>query len=268
VIRTADGRDLCYADWGADDGFPILFLHGSPGCRLSVRSPEQVAQLGGRLITYDRPGNGRSDRLSGRTVIDCVSDVELIADALGLDEFVVVGYSAGSPHALAVGARLQKRALRIACYGAIAPLSELGLSAWSAFQDEETRDYVAVCLSGEEAMAERFGDMDAEYRAEASEDDPIGIAVLESTRDGVWGWVDDELATLALGWGFSVGEVAVPTAIFSNPADTVTPPNHAEWLANAIPSSSLITSRNALGHVAVDDPSTARGDIYTWLLGN
>ena len=267
ILRTADGRGLCFADWGAEDGFPIVFLHGSPGCRLSVRSPDEVAELGGRLITYDRPGNGGSDRQPGRLVVACVSDIELIADTLGLDEFAIAGYSAGSPHALAVAAALPKRVTRVACYGAIAPMREVGFAAWSAHQDEETRDYVSTCLAGEAAAAEQFTVWDAEYRAEASQDDPAAQATLESTRNGVWGWVDDELATLAFEWGFGVGDIAVPTAIFSNPADTVTPTNQAEWLVDAIPGAHLVTSRNALGHVTVEDPTSARLDIYAWLLG-
>ena len=146
-------------------------------------------------------------------------------------------------------------------------MRELGRAAWSEYQDEETREYVATCLSGEAAAADEFAKMDGEYRAEASEVDPMSLATLESTRNGIWGWVDDELSTLAFEWGFSVGDVSSPTAIFSNPGDTVTPPNHAEWLVDAIPNAHLVSSLNALGHVAVDDPDLARRDLYEWLLG-
>jgi pimeloyl-ACP methyl ester carboxylesterase len=135
----ADGRSLCLADWGSSDGYPVLSLHGSPGCRLSVRGTEQVIALGGRLITYDRPGNGRSDRKRGRAAVDCVSDIAAVADALELKEFAVAGGSSGSPHALAVAARLASRVSRVACFGAIAPLEALGWDEWSKDQDDETR---------------------------------------------------------------------------------------------------------------------------------
>ena len=264
TVRLADGRTLCFADWGPANGYPVLFLHGSPGCRLSVRGAELVAPLGGRLITYDRPGNGRSDRKRGRTVVDCVLDVGVVADALGLEELAVVGGSAGSPHALAVGARLASRVSRVACYGPVAPLQALGWDEWSKDQNEETRAYLATCLQGEEPAAAKFSEMDAEMRAGASPDDPA--VVREQTRNGVWGWVDDELACLNP-WGFDPDDVSAPTAIWSNPSDTVTPPNHAEWLARAIPAAFLVTSANALGHVAVGDPYAACTALYSWLVG-
>src|SRR4051812_45923417 len=48
TLRTADGRSLCFADWGNSEGYPVFSLHGSPGCRLSVRGVELVTALGGR----------------------------------------------------------------------------------------------------------------------------------------------------------------------------------------------------------------------------
>lgn len=265
TLRTADGRSLCFADWGSSDGYPVLSLHVSPGCRLSVRGVELVAALGGRLITYDRPGNGRSDRKRGRAAIDCVSDVEAVADALGLEEFAVAGGSSGSPHALAVGARLAGRVSRVACFGAIAPLMELGWDEWSMGQDEETRTELTICRESEHAAEARFAKMDAEMRASASPDDPDGAVILERTRNGVWGWVDDEIVNVTA-WGFDPAEVSAPTVIWSHPADTVTPPKHAEWLAEAIPSAFLVSSINALGHVAIDDPVAARTELYSWLI--
>ena len=101
-LTTADGRTLCYADWGAApsgnaDGYPVFNLHGSPNCRLLIRAPDMIAEVGVRLITYDRPGYGQSDRRgAGTRVVDHVADVEAIADALGIDEFAVTGGSGGA----------------------------------------------------------------------------------------------------------------------------------------------------------------------------
>jgi pimeloyl-ACP methyl ester carboxylesterase len=266
TVRTADGRTLCFADWGPPDGYPVLFLHGSPGCRLNLDKAELVPPLGGRLVTYDRPGNGRSDRNRGRMAVDCVSDVEAVADALGLEEFAVLGGSAGAPHALAVGARLAGRVSRVGCFAPFAPMQALGWDKWSKYQDEETRASFLTCLQGEEPAAALFSRIDAEKRAGTSPEDPWAAIVLERTCNGVWGWVDDELALLNP-WGFDPGEDSVPTAIWSNPRDTVSPPNGAEWLVGAIPAAFLVSSRNAPGHVKLDDPDAAWTGVYSWLLG-
>src|SRR5829696_6263584 len=61
VAQTPEKR--AFAVWGDPEGFPILALHGTPGCRL-VRWPreELYADLGVCSVTHDRAGYGRSDR--------------------------------------------------------------------------------------------------------------------------------------------------------------------------------------------------------------
>src|SRR5580704_17644200 len=85
TAKTADGRTLMFAEWGALDGEAVFSLHGTPGCRLNRHPNEDlVSSAGVRLITYDRAGYGGSDRDRGRSVVDCVPDVIAIADAIGL----------------------------------------------------------------------------------------------------------------------------------------------------------------------------------------
>ena len=84
LIEGPDSRRLAVAESGDPGGRPVVKFHGAPGA-LVHRMPNDVdvCAAGIRLITYDRPGYGDSDRQPGRRVVDCVSDVEAIADALG-----------------------------------------------------------------------------------------------------------------------------------------------------------------------------------------
>jgi len=119
---TSNGRTLTFAQWGDRDGFPVFTLHGTPGSRLLRHYDEsKYAQVGARVITYDRPGYGGSDRSRGRGVVDCVADVAAIADTLGVERFAVTGGSGGGPHALAVAARLPDRVTRASCEVGIVP---------------------------------------------------------------------------------------------------------------------------------------------------
>uniref|UniRef100_UPI0013B3CC93 alpha/beta fold hydrolase n=1 Tax=Nonomuraea lactucae TaxID=2249762 RepID=UPI0013B3CC93 len=104
---TPDGRKLAVEDRGNPEGTPVFLLHGTPGSRFGPSPRAGVLyRLGIRLITFDRPGYGHSDRRRGRSVSDVASDVAAIAGALGIGSFAVVGRSGGAPHALACAALL------------------------------------------------------------------------------------------------------------------------------------------------------------------
>jgi pimeloyl-ACP methyl ester carboxylesterase len=172
IVATSDGRRLCFAKRGALDGFPVLSMHGTPGCRLldarriEQRFEELLSGLGIRFITHDRPGCGRSDRQRGRRLADTAGDVATIADALELRRFAIVGGSSGSTHAPAVAALLPERVFRVACVAPMAPYDQLGSDEWSRDQLDSVRQYVAACLQGEAQAAEcganlRAGPVDA-----------------------------------------------------------------------------------------------------------
>ncbi|MDQ2943507.1 MAG: alpha/beta hydrolase, partial [Candidatus Dormibacteraeota bacterium] len=266
---AADGRALCFATWGEPDGRPVFHLHGTPGCRLlGARRIEHgleelLRSTGVRLITYDRPGWGGSDRHAGRRVVDCAKDVAAIADSLGLERFAVEGGSSGAPHALAAAALLPDRVFRVACVAPMAPYDRLGHQEWSRGQSDGVQQYVAWCLEGKDRMAYEFSREDAEMRASASPEDPKQAEVFEQTRHGIWGWVDDEIAAFQP-WGFDPAAVAVPARVWHDPDDPVLPSQHAAWLGQAIPGAEVVVTR-ALGHGSKGDPRPDWDRLYSWL---
>ncbi|MEO5661911.1 MAG: alpha/beta fold hydrolase [Nocardioides sp.] len=115
TVALPDGRQVAYLDGGDPTGYPVLGLHGTPGCRLNRLPDDTVyARTGVRYITTDRAGYGQSSRHHGRAVAGEAADVRAVADALGLDRFSVVGGSGGGPHALACAALLAGRVERVA----------------------------------------------------------------------------------------------------------------------------------------------------------
>src|ERR1700683_696709 len=80
-VHAADGRRLTTQAYGDPDGHPVFLLHGTPGSRLGPHPRAAVLhRLGVRLIAFDRPGYGGSDRMQGRAVADVAADVQAIAD--------------------------------------------------------------------------------------------------------------------------------------------------------------------------------------------
>jgi pimeloyl-ACP methyl ester carboxylesterase len=246
-------------------------MHGTPGCRLLWRAAvthglqEVLDRLGVRLIRYDRPGYGRSDRREGRSVADTASDVAAVADAFDLDRFSVQGTSFGSAHALAAGALLGPRVIRVGCVSPMAPYDRLGHEAWSRGQSDAVRTYVASMLEGREQLEATVAAEDDMLRKRASRDDPRDAAIFEHTRNGLGGWIDDEISLLRP-WQFEPAAIDGPVQLWYDPDDAVLPARHAAWLAEVIPDASLIQTRS-LGHGSKDDPQDDWRRLFGWLAG-
>jgi pimeloyl-ACP methyl ester carboxylesterase len=262
IARTGDGRVLMFAEYGRADGLPVLTFHGTPQCRLRVeRTVGVISDLGVRLISYDRPGCGGSDRMAGRRVVDSALDAQAVLDAVGVERVAVHGGSGGTPPAMAFAALNPERVTRLALQAPIAPRQRLGHDAWSHGQDAETLSYMAHCLQGEGDAATVIG---AEVDALVDPDNPDTDQYAEAVRQGPWGAVDDELAQLG-DWGFEPDAIVAPTVIFYDPDETVLPPQHPRWLAEHIPNSTLVVT-HTLGHRASDDdPIPDLKRMYGWL---
>jgi pimeloyl-ACP methyl ester carboxylesterase len=276
LLETVDGRELAYEETGDPDGAPIFLLHGTPGCRLSGRHPDpsRVSAAGLRLISYDRPGYGRSSRNPGRRVVDCVRDVAAIADELELEQFAVTGGSGGGPHALAVSARLPERVTGVLCDVGVAPYDAADLD-WTAGMDPSNVREIGWALAGEETLTSEV-EREARKVLERIDEDPTSLlddfelsasdrAVLEdpdihelirvSTHEtfarGTSGWVDDDLAFISP-WGFDVGELRVPVEIRYGATDVLVPAAHGAWLAAHIPHA-RVTIDDQGGHLSTPD---------------
>jgi pimeloyl-ACP methyl ester carboxylesterase len=89
----------------------------------------------------------------------------------------------------------------------------------------------------------------------------IREAIGEAFRNGVWGWVDDDLSFLSP-WGFDVSEIRVRTRVIYGDSDVLVPKGHGEWLAENVPGAEVVVEQD-LGHVPHPDLITER---LGWLL--
>ena len=97
VIRAGD-VDLAVAEAG--EGEPVVFVHGFPELAYSWRYQlPALAEAGYRAVAYDQRGYGRSAQpanIEAYTLSQLVKDLMNLADALGLDQFHLVGHDWGS----------------------------------------------------------------------------------------------------------------------------------------------------------------------------
>jgi len=266
VVGTDDGRELAVETAGDPQGRPVFLMHGTPGSRIGPR-PRTTAlyRLGVRLITYDRPGYGRSGRLPGRRVADAARDVEAIADHLGIKRFAVVGRSGGGPHALACAYALPERVTRCASLVSLAPFGAEGLDWFDGMVQSNVDAYRKASAHGPSelvpadlvAHAPIGGDLgpddllrklDSEWRMsdrQVVKDAGIRRQLLASYSEAVrqsegppFGWVDDVLALSDPGgWGFhpkDIDDRRVGVLLYHGEHDIYSPASHTRWLAERI----------------------------------
>ncbi len=108
LLILPDGRKLSYAEFGRPDGYPVFYFHASPSSRLEplFLGNELFSQFGLRVICPDRPGIGQSDFQPERGFSDWPKDIVVLADAVGLEKFSVLGISGGSGYAAVCAARI------------------------------------------------------------------------------------------------------------------------------------------------------------------
>jgi pimeloyl-ACP methyl ester carboxylesterase len=95
-FELPDGRNIDYLVSGAKDGFPLVWIHGTPGAYITLSSLIAVCeQKGVKLITLSRPGYGGSTRKKGGQVVDTVADIQALIEHLGVERCFVGGWSGG-----------------------------------------------------------------------------------------------------------------------------------------------------------------------------
>jgi pimeloyl-ACP methyl ester carboxylesterase len=284
TVLTVDGRRLAVDVSGDADGSPVFLLHGTPGSRVGPHPRGQVLhRLGIRLITFDRPGYGGSDRLLGRRVADVASDVAAIADAYGFDRFAVAGRSGGGPHALACAALLTGRVSRAAVLVSLAPPGADGLDWFEGMAEANVLNFTAAGAGVGPLAARLIASADA-FRADPASlirglladlteadrhlvTDP-GIRSLlirsyeEALQSSAFGWIDDARA-FCIPWGFDPAAVDVPVLLWHGARDRFSPVAHARWLGARIPDVTLVVKPDASHFGAL----TVLPDVLRWLAG-
>jgi pimeloyl-ACP methyl ester carboxylesterase len=258
--RLPSGRNLTYAEYGDPSGFPVLVMHGSPGSRIT-RHPDDAAtaRLGVRVIIPDRPGIGGSDYVPARSIIDRVDDVLTLVNALGIDRFAVLGWSAGGPYALASAIREPERVQAIGVVCGFAPMDRPGATQgmstemrlfipivrrmpwllkpivasaakqWARDPEKAFRKQFATGMStADEAVLS-----DSAIRAVMQE----GAA--EAMRGGGPGAALEVRLLFARPWGFNLEDIKKNVWLWYGGADSMVPLQVSAYLARKLPVNDL-----------------------------
>jgi pimeloyl-ACP methyl ester carboxylesterase len=254
--RTVDGVTLGYDLEGS--GAPLLFLHGFPLHRGMWRP--QVAALRDRfqVLTVDLRGFGESSVSDEVTLAQLAADVRALTASLGIARATVIGLSMGGYVAFRLLEQAPTFATRLVLADTRAePDTEetrarrLALAARVEQEGREAlRDFIGG-LVGPTTRARR-PEVVATVEALAAADPRALVATLHALAAR-----PDSRPLLS--------RITVPTLVIVGAEDTVTPPETARAMADAIPHSRLIVLPTA-GHLSnLETPEAFTAALRTFL---
>jgi 3-oxoadipate enol-lactonase len=190
-----------------------------------------------RVIALDQRGHGggvRAPALRGFRLEDCADDVVALADVLGIDRFIPVGYSMGGPVAQLTWRRHPDRVDGLVLCATSrnfrgtpsAELSHVALSGTSAALAAALRAFPPVvrqrAASAGLVWRKRALGLPEWALEELAKSDPPelveGLRALQSFNSAPW-----------------IGSVDVPTAVVVTEGDHIVPPGRQHKLAASIP---------------------------------
>ena len=250
TLALGDGRQLAYGEYGDPGGRPLFYLHGIPGSRQEFPLADAtVRELGIRLLVPDRPGYGLSDSQAGRTLLDWPADLAHLADALGLDQFAVLGFSGGGPYALACAHALEERITAVGLISSLAPLDAPGMwdAVSPAFRGTHElaasdpallEQQLAPAAASPEAVLAMFEEpapaIDKARFAEPAFRALCLANLTESLRQGA-GATAWDLHLVDRPWGFDPARIQRPVQLWHGTEDINAPIAMGDYLAQTLP---------------------------------
>lgn len=222
--RTVEipGRGSTYVvDTGPSDGPTLVLLHAlaCTGMLTWYPSFDELAKKG-RVIVLDQRWHGKGIRSSRFELDDCADDVVALADVLGVDRIVPVGYSMGS-----IVAQLLWRRHRDRVEGLI-------LAAATAHFQRASREKMAMATinAGMGTLRPKAGPIQEASRT--TSDRLWALREFTSTSYGAMGRAIAEIGKFdSTHW---VGDIDVPTAVVVPTRDRIIPARRQRWLARQI----------------------------------
>jgi pimeloyl-ACP methyl ester carboxylesterase len=266
LLELPDGRQAEVWHGGVPTGPLVIYLHGTPDCRLTARTGDAAAvRAGVHLVAVNRPGYGRSDPAESG-LASVADDTVAVADSLAVHRFAVLGASGGGPYALACAARHPDRVAAVgtvACPGVVPELDPPRLHEDP--EDERDARVRELLAAGDvEAAVVELSAAIRGYRDHVLDEDDatvvdrwvegmhpadvevvrslpvaeVAVGVRESLMSPV-GYVRDALAFLGA-WEVRPEGVRSPTWLWYGAEDRRAAPRHGEWLAQRVPGSTLV----------------------------
>lgn len=256
-INLEDGRRLGFIDCGEPEGLPIFLLHGTPGSRIfGFESEPFIHEERLRIITPERPGYGLSDPCKDRTIKNFSSDIEALANHLGIRKFHIAGISGGGPYALVCGQCLPERVISVTLIASATPTDMEGfyegmsrgnklafrISKHIPFLLRPLYFYMAHAFRKNpekliEAIKSQLCSWDQEVLEQLKHKKVMNVFishVREAYRQGMEGAYSDTVL-LSKPWGIDFKSITAPIFMWHGESDTLMPISPAKNFSRILP---------------------------------
>lgn len=256
-----NGSSMAVHDGGS--GTPLVLLHGFPMSSAIFVPIRPTVERIARLITPDLRGFGESEApAGGYGMDDLADDVVAVADLLGLDRFVLGGHSMGGYVTFRVASRHRDRLAGLVLIdtraGADAPEGvERRRSAIEAIEHGRRQVFLDGFLHGlvgSTTRSSRTHVVETVLAMAASVPDHVLTGCLRGMMER-----PDSRGLLA--------ELDLPALVLVGAEDTLTPPDEAQAMVDALPRGQLVVVPDA-GHTpTLEQPAEAGSALAAFLAG-
>ncbi|MFT4125447.1 MAG: alpha/beta hydrolase [Gordonia sp. (in: high G+C Gram-positive bacteria)] len=256
-VGVADGRRrIGFAEYGSATGRAVIWLHGTPGARrqIPIEARAWAADNHIRLIGLDRPGVGSSTAHRYAQIADFPTDLEVILEALGIDEFAIIGISGGGPYTLATAHAFPHRVIVAGVVGGVAPTvgpEAIGGGAMAlgsalapvvrvagAPLGKIISSVLSVARPVAEPAIKAYGRLSPRADREVLARPEVRAFFLDDLLHGGSRRMDAPFADIvvfARDWGFRVADVTTPVLWWHGDDDNIIPFEHGQHMAALLP---------------------------------
>ena len=227
----------------------IEFAHELPAYTAFLRRLATFA----RVVTFDKRGQGLSDRVSGAPSLEQrMDDVRAIMDEIGSQRAVLLGYSEGAAMSALFAATYPERVSHLILYGGFVK---------SFFRKEKILENVKRWGSG--AMIKLV------MPDQATNPDAVALfAKFERLSASPGAFKSFALLNNLIDVRAILPNVHVPTLVLHRRTDALIPVEHGRDLAAKIPGAKYIEYPEGSHHIVSGDVQTLTGDIEEFVTGH
>lgn len=270
-----DGAAVAVRTTGPADGWPLIFVAGTPNSRLVAPAERIAATADVRVVTFDRPGYGQSDETDDTGWQATGRLVNKLAQRLELRACSIAAWSAGAGHALAAAARLGDRCRSVGlvaplgpidlteCRRALPRLSAARLSVLRRLPPQHRRRAIARALTKTatdahqhpshrwQQLMDRAAPPDRSALMTHDVEATLRADIEAAFRQGGRGWFRD-VEAMCEPWPESIFDLTTPTRIWHGEQDHDVGVRSGEVLADRLPDA-ILERRPDAGHYLLFD---------------